>query len=69
MLDAAAKVAGCARAGEVSRMLKKVLTWAAVVFVVYYLATQPAGAAHFVHGVFTWLHSAGNSLSKFVNSL
>ena len=50
-------------------MAKKVLTWAAIAFVVYYLATQPTGAAHFVHGVFNWLHGAGNSMSKFVNSL
>jgi hypothetical protein len=50
-------------------MLKKALSWAALAFVVYYLATQPTGAAHFVHGVFTWLHGAGNSLSQFVNSL
>ncbi len=54
---------------EVIRMAKKVLTWAAIAFVVYYLATQPTGAAHFVHGVFNWLHGAGNSMSKFVNAL
>jgi hypothetical protein len=48
---------------------KKVLTWALVIFVVYYLATQPVGAAHAVHQVFGGLHSAGNSLATFVNSL
>jgi hypothetical protein len=48
---------------------KKILSWVLIIFVVYYLATQPAGAAHFVHGVFNWLHGAGNSLSTFVNSL
>lgn len=48
---------------------KKVLTWVLIIFVVYYLATQPTGAAHFVHGVFNWLHSAGNSLATFVNHL
>jgi hypothetical protein len=50
-------------------MAKKVATWAAIAFVVFYLATQPAGAAHFVHGVFSWLHGAANSMSTFVNSL
>ena len=49
--------------------LKKVLSWVLIVFVVYYLATQPTGAAHFVHSVFSWLHGAGNSLSTFVNHL
>jgi hypothetical protein len=54
---------------EVIGMLKKVLTWGGIIFVIYYLATSPSGAAHFVHGAFNWLHSAGNSMSKFVNSL
>jgi hypothetical protein len=49
--------------------LKKALSWAAIIFVVYYLATQPTGAAHFVHSVFGWLHGAGNSLATFVNHL
>ena len=26
-------------------MLKKIITWAIVIFIVYYLATQPAAAA------------------------
>jgi hypothetical protein len=50
-------------------MLKKVIGWAIVIFIVYYLATNPTGAAHFVHGVFNWLQGAGRSLAKFVNSL
>jgi hypothetical protein len=54
---------------EVIRMLKKVITWAIVLFIVYYLATQPTGAAHFVHHVFNGLHSAANSMSRFVNTL
>ena len=49
--------------------VKKALSWVAIIFVVYYLATQPTGAAHFVHSVFGWLQGAGNSLSKFVNNL
>jgi hypothetical protein len=54
---------------EVITMAKKVLTWAVVVFIVYYLATNPTGAAHFVHGVYNWLRGAGHSMSTFVNSL
>jgi hypothetical protein len=50
-------------------MLKKIITWAVVLFVVFYVATQPAGAAGFVHHAFNGLHSAANSMAKFVNSL
>lgn len=49
--------------------LKKILTWAITLFIVYYLATQPVGAAHVLHSAFNGLHSAGSSLSTFVNSL
>jgi hypothetical protein len=49
--------------------LKKVLTWGFVIFIVYYLATQPVAAANVVHSGFNLLHSAGNSLSTFVSSL
>lgn len=50
-------------------MLKKVLTWGGIAFVVYYLATQPAGAAGFVDGAINWLKSAGNSMSQFLNNI
>lgn len=50
-------------------MLKRILTWAIVIFIVFYLATQPVGAAHALHSAFTGLHHAGTSLSTFVNSL
>jgi hypothetical protein len=50
-------------------MVKKVLTWALIIFVVYYLATNPHGAADFVKGVFHWLQGAGKSLSQFVDDL
>jgi hypothetical protein len=51
------------------RMLKKIITWAVVLFVVFYIATQPTGAAGFVHHAFNGLHSAANSMARFVNSL
>ncbi len=50
-------------------MLRKVITWAIVLFVVYYLATNPTGAAHALHLAFNGLKSAGNSMSRFVNKL
>ena len=50
-------------------MAKKVLTWAVIIFVVYYLATSPTGAANVFNGAFHWLKSAGSSMSQFVNHL
>lgn len=50
-------------------MLKKVLTWAGIAFVIYYLATSPAGAAHVVTGALSWLKAAGDSMSKFLNNI
>jgi hypothetical protein len=50
-------------------VLRKVITWAIVLFVVYYLATNPTGAAHALHQAFDGLKSAGNSMSRFVNKL
>jgi hypothetical protein len=50
-------------------MLKKVLTWAGVAFVIYYLATDPHGAAHFVTNGLNWLKTAGNSMAQFLNHI
>jgi hypothetical protein len=50
-------------------MVKKIVTWALVVFVVFYLLTDPNGAAHFVSNVLDGLKSAGRSLSTFVSKL
>ena len=50
-------------------MLKKIITWAIVLFIIFYLATQPTGAAAVVHHAYNGLHSAADSMAKFVNSL
>jgi hypothetical protein len=50
-------------------VLRRVIIWAIVIFIVYYLATDPTGAAHALHSAFNGLKSAGNSLSRFVNKL
>ncbi|MDR0343709.1 MAG: hypothetical protein LBI49_11515 [Nocardiopsaceae bacterium] len=49
--------------------VKKIVTWAVVVFLVYYLVTRPTGAANAMHSLFTVLKSAGSSLATFLNSL
>lgn len=49
--------------------VKTVLTWAFVVFVIYYLFTAPEGAAHVVSGALDWLKSAGHSLGTFLDNV
>ncbi len=49
--------------------LKKILTWAGLIFVVYYLVTSPQGAANVVDGALNWLKSAGNALGAFLNDI
>ena len=50
-------------------MLRKIITWAIVIFLVFYLLTQPSGAANVINGLLNLLKDAGNSLATFVNSL
>jgi membrane protein DedA with SNARE-associated domain len=47
----------------------RVLTWALVIFFIWYMLTSPAGAAAWVHGVLGLIAHAGSSLSAFVDSL
>jgi hypothetical protein len=56
-------------AREVIVMVKKVLTWGGIAFVIYYLATSPEGAAHVVDGAIDWLKNAGNSFGDFLNNI
>jgi hypothetical protein len=49
--------------------LKTVVTWVVVIFIIYYLATNPTGAAHAMRSALDGLRSAGHSLSTFVSSL
>jgi len=50
-------------------MLKKVITWGIVIFIVYYLVSDPGGAGQVVQSALNGLRSAGNSLAQFVSSL
>ncbi len=50
-------------------MIRKILTWAAIGFVVYYLATDPQGAAGFVSGVLHWLQGAAAALARFLTHI
>ena len=50
-------------------MLRKLIAWAIVVFVVFYVVTEPTHAAGTVHTVEGWLHSAANAMATFIDSL
>jgi hypothetical protein len=50
-------------------LLRTVIAWAIVLFVVFYVATEPGGAAALIHHVYNGLHEAADSLATFVNSL
>jgi hypothetical protein len=49
--------------------MSKLIKWAIVLFIVFYVATQPGSAAGLAHGAYDGLHEAANSLATFVNSL
>lgn len=50
-------------------MVRRIITWGLVLFVVFYLVTNPTGAAAFTHQIMGGLHRLGTSLATFVNSL
>ena len=50
-------------------MIKKVVTWAILIFIIYWLATDPSGVAATVHSGFGGLRSAATHMSNFVQSL
>jgi uncharacterized membrane-anchored protein len=50
-------------------VVRKIVIWAIVVFVVFYVLTDPTGAAHFGSHLVNGLKSAGHSLSSFVSNL
>ncbi|HUK73833.1 MAG TPA: hypothetical protein VLW50_34665 [Streptosporangiaceae bacterium] len=49
--------------------MKKYLGWAAIAFVLFFLFTNPTGAATIVDNVLHGLNTAAHSLSTFVTSL
>ncbi len=52
-----------------SANIKKILTWAVVAFVVFYLATDPQGSANVVTGALNLLQRAADSVVVFFQSL
>ena len=50
-------------------MLRKILTWASVACLAFYLISDPSSAGHAVHAISAALAHAGSSLGSFVGSL
>jgi hypothetical protein len=50
-------------------MVRKVVIWAVVIFAVWYLFTNPDGAAAFGSHLLSGLRSAGRSLASFLSHL
>lgn len=50
-------------------MTRKLLTWAVIAFIAFYVISDPHAAAHAARGALTALHSAGTSLSTFVSNV
>lgn len=48
---------------------KKILTWAVVAFIAFYLFTQPQASANVVLGALSLLQSAAESVVTFFQSL
>ena len=49
--------------------LSKILTYAAIAFVVWWVIQQPTSAAHLVHNIGNLLSTAAHGLSNFVASI
>jgi hypothetical protein len=50
-------------------MIKKTLIWLAIAFAVFYLISQPSGAAGAIKGAATGVEAAFNSIITFFTSL
>ena len=48
---------------------RRIFGWAVVIFIAWFLLTNPQGAAHAATSLFNALTSAGTSLSTFFESL
>jgi len=50
-------------------VLRRVIGFWIVIFVVFFVVTQPSTAADFVHDWYHGVHDIGTSLSRFVSDL
>ena len=50
-------------------MLKKILPWAVLILVLFYIVRNPSGAAHFGRHLGSDLASAADAIARFFTSL
>jgi hypothetical protein len=49
--------------------LRQVLTYAAIIFVIWWVIQQPTDAAHLIHNITGLLNTAAHGLSNFITNL
>jgi hypothetical protein len=49
--------------------VKTIITWGVIIFVAFYLVTQPTSSGHLITSGFNGLRDVGTSLARFVDSL
>ncbi|MBV8933045.1 MAG: hypothetical protein JOZ47_03140 [Kutzneria sp.] len=69
MVSAHVMIAASTPMGLVDVNLKKILIWAGLALVVFYVVSQPDGAAGLVHNVLGALRGGAEALITFVRNL
>ncbi|MCP2168799.1 hypothetical protein [Goodfellowiella coeruleoviolacea] len=59
----------CEQTGLIDVNLKKILTWAGIALLLYFLIAQPNASAGLVTNILTTLQSAAEALITFVQNL
>jgi hypothetical protein len=50
-------------------VLRRIVGFWVIIFVVFFVVTQPTTAADFVHGWYHGVHDIGTALARFVSDL
>jgi len=49
--------------------MKKILQWASLAFVIWWVIQEPTAAAHLVHNIGNFLSTAAHGISNFFTSI
>ena len=50
------------------KIITRIITTWIVLFILFFVLTQPSGAARYLHDWYNGVHAAASSLAKLVNS-
>jgi hypothetical protein len=50
------------------KVITRIITTWIVLFVLFFILTQPAGTARYLHDWYNGIHAAANSLARLANS-